>query len=153
MYSFVIETLFFFFLCCIVGGFCWLVYLFFCNLGLHLQHMEVPRLGDELDLQLPAYTQPQQYRIWALPVTYTTTLGNAGSLTHWARPGIKPISTWILVGFVTCWATKGTPFMLYCYLQCLHSSFGILICAFNYFSLSRATYSALLWFLQASGIP
>ena len=25
-------------------------------LGLHLQHMEVPRLGVELELQLPAYT-------------------------------------------------------------------------------------------------
>ena len=27
--------------------------------------------------------------------------GNTGSLTHWARPGIKPVSSWILVGFVT----------------------------------------------------
>ena len=26
---------------------------------------------------------------------------NAGSLTHWARPGIKPASFWILVGFIT----------------------------------------------------
>ena len=33
-----------------------LFYLFFCFLGLHLQHMEVPRLGVELELQLPAYT-------------------------------------------------------------------------------------------------
>ena len=35
----------------------WLVFLvsvFF--LGSHLQHMEVPRLGDELELHLPAYT-------------------------------------------------------------------------------------------------
>ena len=29
---------------------------FFCFLGLHLQHMEVPRLGVKLELQLPAYT-------------------------------------------------------------------------------------------------
>ena len=29
--------------------------------------------------------------------------------THWARPRIKPASSWILVGFVTHWATKGTP--------------------------------------------
>ena len=28
----------------------------FCFLGPHLQHMEVPRLGVELELQLPAYT-------------------------------------------------------------------------------------------------
>ena len=26
---------------------------------------------------------------------------NAGSLTHWARPGIKPAASWILVRFVS----------------------------------------------------
>ena len=26
--------------------------------------------------------------------------GNAGSPTHWVKPGIKPTSSWILVGFV-----------------------------------------------------
>ena len=31
-------------------------YLFFCSLGPHPCHMEVPRLGVELELQLPAYT-------------------------------------------------------------------------------------------------
>ena len=34
---------------------------------------------------------------------------NAGSLTHWARPGIKPETSWFLVGFVNHWATTGTP--------------------------------------------
>ena len=29
---------------------------FFCFLGLHPQHMEIPRLGVESELQLPAYT-------------------------------------------------------------------------------------------------
>ena len=38
-------------------------------------------------------------RIWAASVTYTTAHNNAGSLTHWARPGIEPASSWILVGF------------------------------------------------------
>ena len=28
--------------------------------------------------------------------TYTTTHGSTGLLTHWARPGIKPTSSWIL---------------------------------------------------------
>ena len=31
------------------------LFLFFCFLGPHSQHLEVPRLGSELDLQLPAY--------------------------------------------------------------------------------------------------
>ena len=30
-------------------------------------------------------------------------------LTHWARPGIKPASSWILVRFLTSWATMGPP--------------------------------------------
>ena len=38
--------------------------------GLHLQHMEVPRIGIESELQLPVYSQPQQCQmlkplIWA----------------------------------------------------------------------------------------
>ena len=32
------------------------IFFFFCFLGPHLQHVEVPRLGVELELQLPAYT-------------------------------------------------------------------------------------------------
>ena len=35
---------------------CRQVFFFFYFLGLNLRHMEVPRLGVELELQLPAYT-------------------------------------------------------------------------------------------------
>ena len=35
--------------------------------------------------------------------------GMPDPLTHWASPGIKPQSSWILVGFVKGWATKGNP--------------------------------------------
>ena len=45
--------------------------------------------------------QPQQCRVRAASVTYTTAQGNSGSLTHWARPGIESASKWILVGFVS----------------------------------------------------
>ena len=38
-------------------------------------------------------------------MTYATAHGNAGSLTHWVRPGIKPASSCILVRFLTHWAT------------------------------------------------
>ena len=40
-------------------------------------------------------------RIWVMPVTYAMAHSNTGSLTYWERPGIKPVSSWILVGFVT----------------------------------------------------
>ena len=52
---------------------------FFVFLGPNPRHMEVPRLGVESELQLP---QPQQHGIQATSVTYTTSPGNAGSLTH-----------------------------------------------------------------------
>ena len=37
--------------------------------------------------------QPQQCQIRATSSTYITAHSNPGSLTHWARPGIKPISS------------------------------------------------------------
>ena len=43
----------------------------------------------------------------AASTTYTTAHGNAGSSTHWARAGIKPASSWLLVHYY--WATTGTP--------------------------------------------
>ena len=45
--------------------------------------------------------QPQQHRIRAMSAAYTTVPSNAGSLTCWARPGIKPTSSWILIRFVS----------------------------------------------------
>ena len=41
--------------------------------------------------------------------TYTITHGNARSLTHQARPGIEPATSWFLVGFAKHRATMGTP--------------------------------------------
>ena len=57
--------------------------------------------------------QPQECGIRALSSTYTTAHSNAGSLTHWARTGIEPTSSWILVQFVNHWATEGTPILFF----------------------------------------
>ena len=43
----------------------------------------------------------QQRQLWAAPVTCTTAHSNVGSLTHWARPRVKPVSSWMLVRFVS----------------------------------------------------
>ena len=43
---------------------------------------------------------------------YTTAHSNAGSLTHWKRPGIKPMSSWILVGFVSTEPQQNTTGLL-----------------------------------------
>ena len=53
--------------------------------------------------------QPQQCRIQAAFVTYTTAHRNAGSTAQWAKSGIKHASSWILVIFVNHWAMTGTP--------------------------------------------
>ena len=91
------------------------VCLFVCLFsGLHMRHMEVPRLGVESELQL------LQHQIWARSVTYTIAHGNTGSLTHWVRPGVKSSSSWELVGYLTHWATIGTPKS--CCLNKRHSS-------------------------------
>ena len=37
--------------------------------------------------------QPWQHRIRAASATYAAACNNAGSLTHWARPGIEPASS------------------------------------------------------------
>ena len=59
---------------------------FFLFLGLHLLHMEIPRLVVKLELQLLAYS---------------TATAMPDPLTHWLRPGIEPASSWILVGFIS----------------------------------------------------
>ena len=56
-----------------------LSFFLFCFLGAHSGHMEVPRLGVELELQLSAYTTQQQLEIPAVSATYTTAHSNAGS--------------------------------------------------------------------------
>ena len=75
------------------------LFILLCLLGPHLQHTKIPRIGFELELQLQP--RPQQSRGGAASVTYTTVHSNIGSLTHWARPGIKPMFSRIPVDFVT----------------------------------------------------
>ena len=102
---------------CNDGHSLFLIFNFFVLLGPHPRHMEVPRLGVELELLLlwscchwPT-PQLQQQQIRVMSGTYSTAHGNTGSLTHWARPGIKPTSSRILVGLVNRWAMAGTPYL------------------------------------------
>ena len=45
--------------------------------------------------------QPQQLGVQAMSVIYTTAHGNNGCLTQRARPGIQPVSSWILDRFIS----------------------------------------------------
>ena len=56
-----------------------LLFFFFFILGLHLQHMKVPRLGFELELQLQAYTTATATQDPSTSVTYEVAYGNVRS--------------------------------------------------------------------------
>ena len=60
-----------------------------------------PDLGSNQSYSCWPMPQPQQRGIRATSATYTTALGNAGSLIHWVRPGEEPTTSWFLVGFVS----------------------------------------------------
>ena len=91
----------------------------FCILVLHLQHMEFPWLGSNPSYNCWPTPQPQQCEIQATFVTYTTVHGNTESLTHWARLGIEPASSWILVGLITAEPQRELPWFLSFLLACL----------------------------------
>ena len=50
----------------------------------------------------------------------------AGSLTHRARPGIVPTTSWLLVGFISAVPRRELLCVCVCELQCLVLSIGLL---------------------------
>ena len=69
--------------------------LIFCFLGPYLWHMEVPRLGVKLELQLRAYTAATATRDWSRVFNLHYSLRQC-----WI-PDPLSASSWILVGFVS----------------------------------------------------
>ena len=84
-------------------------FFFLIFLGPHQWHMEVPRQGPNQSCSCRPMPQPQQHGIQATSATYTTAHGNAGSLTHWARPGIEPATSWFPVGFISAAPRRELP--------------------------------------------
>ena len=68
-----------------------------------------PGSGSNWSCSCRPTPEPQQRQIQVTSATYAIAHGNARSLTHWASPRIELASSWILVRFLTCWATTGTP--------------------------------------------
>ena len=73
----------------------------FCFWGPHSWHMEVPRLGVELELQLPAYATATATQVPSCLCDLHHSSRQWGYLSHWVRPGIEPVSSWLLVSFIT----------------------------------------------------
>ena len=66
---------------------------FFFSLGLYPRHMEVPRLGVKLELQIAGLHHSHSHiHVRSEPhlATYTISHSNTRSLTHWARSGMNP---------------------------------------------------------------
>ena len=111
---------------------------FFAFLGPHMWHMEVPRLGVESELPLLAYTTATAMPDLRVSASYPAAHGNARSLMHGSRPGIKPGSSWIRVAFVSsepCWELLYILFFmfsnwkfsetgLFFFLSCISGSFA-----------------------------
>ena len=116
------------------NGTMWLSTLFFSiSLGLHLWHMEVPRLEVESELQLPAYA---------------TAYDNDGSLTHRARPGIKPASSWMLVRFGTTEPRQELP-RHSCPAEISHPAYSVLWSIINNVSQTKCPWgSGCAFFLK-----
>src|SRR5512137_2236721 len=89
------------------------LFLFFCLFAIFLGHSygiwRFPGKGLNRSCSHRPTPEPQQRGIRAASATYTTAHGNAGSLTHRARAGTEPATSWFLVGFVNHCATTGTP--------------------------------------------
>ena len=88
--------------------------------------MEVPRLGEELELELLAYTTATATSNPSHICKLHHSSWQWRSLTHWARPEIKPKSSWILVWSLTRWATTGTPILV-----CYETNFALKINKFS----------------------
>jgi len=68
-----------------------------------------PGYGSNGSYSCRPMPQARPCLIWADSAIYTTAHSNARSLTHWARPGIKPPSSWILVRLITAEPQRELP--------------------------------------------
>ena len=124
--------------------------------------MEVPRLGVELGLQLPAYTTATATAMWDLSCVCNPhhSSQQRRSLTQWTRLGIEPETSWFLVKFVNHWATTGTPegiFIWACVMGPVCSTSFILCLSHTFQYGSHMCYWTLeIYFslnLKAGGVP
>ena len=80
---------------------CQILFFFFGLFRATLMAYGCPQVRGWIRAELPAYTTATAMQdlscIWYL---YHSSQ-HRWILTHWARPGIKPASSWILIGFVT----------------------------------------------------
>ena len=101
---------------------------FFLFLGPHPWHLEVPRLGVKLELQLPTYATATAMLDPSHICDLHCSLHQCWSLTHCARPGI-------LVGFASAAPQWELPLFFFCFAVCTGirrtEAWGLLRCYCN----------------------
>ena len=83
------------------------IYLF-CVLGLHTQHMEVPKLGVESELQSPAYATASAKPDPSHVCNLHHSSWQCQILNPLSEARDEPLSSWIPAGFVNCCAMTRT---------------------------------------------
>ena len=126
------------------GDFIFVTFFFFALfLGPHPRHMEVPRLGVESELQLSAYTTATATRDPSCVFDLHHSSWQRRSLTHCARPGIEPASSWILVRFVSV-APQQNSFLFY-FIYFFVISNDLWLRFHNVGSISCHLFTACIW--------
>ena len=89
--------------------------------------MDIPRLGENWSCSCWPTPQPRQCQIWVASATYATAHSTLVSLTHWARPGIEPASSWMPVRCTSTepWWELHQNTLYWCYLFISLSSTGL----------------------------
>ena len=77
------------------------IFFFSVFLGSHPRCTEFLRLGVELELQPLAYATATAMPDPSCICHLNTAHGNGSSLTQWARPGVEPVSSLMLVSLVS----------------------------------------------------
>ena len=97
---------------------------FFFLKGHRCSIWKVPGLG--LNRSCWPMPQPQQWGIWAMSVNYIMAYNNAGSLTHWMRPGVEAKSSQILIGFISTVPQQELPDLYFISALCFFCLFVFL---------------------------
>ena len=84
-------------------------FLFFCLFRATNAAYGISQARGWIGALAAAYATATACQIGVMSETYTAVHGNARSLIHWARPGIKPVSSSMLVRFITVESQQELP--------------------------------------------
>ena len=94
------KMVFFSFFFCFLWGF-FFFFLFFWVIPAACESSQAGGLNRATAAELPAYTIATAMQDLSSVCNLHHSSGQCRNLTHWAKPGIEPKTSWFLVGFVS----------------------------------------------------